>query len=325
MSSPSIIKYPYDATGLSPFNRVVGEIISLPRGTRDRAYGLQGGPFFGGSVVVTTVPGNVVLTRGVDYEILYQYQEATKKVGQPINAVIYVFNVAITGQISVDYQVIGGEFSSNVSAIQALIETLQIDNRTIVWDDILNKPITFPPAPHLHHVGDLYGMEAVIDAIDRLTAAIGAGGGSVDLTDIYQRLDALDGAVASQATLLSNTIQAMTLLQQQLTLRAQELEDKQNIAIKITAAQDLLVGRDHVFMASANGRLPSVVGLPLNSQLFFTRRQINIVPTVTVFDANTTVVRYGTTSGDGFYYRTRNALKATLVEPFVWEITNDND
>lgn len=324
MSSPSLIKYPYDATGLSPFNRVVGEIISLPRGARERAYALQGGPFFGGSVVVTTVPNNVVLERGVHYEILYQYQEATKKVGQPINAVIYVFDTAITGDVSVDYQVIGGEFSSNVSAIQALIETLQIDERQIVWDDILDKPVTFPPAPHLHHVGDLYGMEAVIDALDRLTAVIGTNS-STDLSDIYTRLNALDTAVAQQSALLASTIQAMTLLQQQLIDRANALEEKQNIAITIESATDLLPGRQHLFMATANGRLPNVVGLPLKTQVFFSRRQIQIRPTVTVFDPDTTTVRYGTLVGTGINYITRNDLKATLVEPFVWEITNDND
>ena len=109
MNSPNLIKYPYDPTGSSPFNRVVGEILHLPRGTRERAYGLQGGPFYANSVVVKTVPNNVTLTLGEDYELLYLYQEATKATGQPIKTVVYVFNEEITGQVSVDYQVVGGE------------------------------------------------------------------------------------------------------------------------------------------------------------------------------------------------------------------------
>lgn len=171
MSTPIVIKYPYDPTGLAVTNLVSQELHVIPV-TRNRAFALNAGPFYAKSVVVTSMPNNVPLTRGVDYEILYLYQEATRITGQEVCAVIYVTNPAISGQLLVDYQVVGGEFSSNVSAIQQLIQSLLIDNRSVVWDDIIDKPVTFPPAPHLHDVGDLYGMEALVDAINDLKNAI---------------------------------------------------------------------------------------------------------------------------------------------------------
>lgn len=339
MSSPNIIKYPYDPTGLSEYNRVVGEILHLPRGSRERAYGLQAGPFYADSVIVKTVPGNVTLTRGVDYDLLYLYQQATKATGQPVMAVIYVFNEDILGQVSVDYQVVGGDFSSNVTAIQALIETLSIDERAITWDNVLDKPVTFPPAPHLHHVGDLYGMEAFIEALDRLTAAMLANDGDVDLTDIYARLDALDVATAQNADNINqvtiatnqnaaNISQVANALQQLTTsinLKVAEIEAAMRTEVVLRTAGDLLPGRHHLFMAAVQGRLPTTVGLALDTVIHLSRRQIDIVPTVVVFDANTTTVRYGIKVGTGFNYKTRNALKVTLVEANVWEVSNDDD
>lgn len=174
MSTPIVIKYPYDPTGLAPTNLVSQELHVIPV-TRNRAFALQAGPFYANSVVLTTLPANTLLVRGVDYEILYLYQEATRITGQEVCAVVYVTNPSVSGQLSATYQVVGGEFSSNVSAIQQLIQSLLIDNRAIVWDDILDKPVTFPPAPHLHDVGDLYGMEALIDAINDLKNAVMLG------------------------------------------------------------------------------------------------------------------------------------------------------
>lgn len=325
MTSPTIIKYPYDPTGLSEYNRVVGEILHLPRGSRERAYGLQAGPFYANSVIVKTVPGNVTLTRGVDYDLLYLYQQATKATGQPVMAVIYVFNEAIIGQVSVDYQVVGGEFSSNVSAIQTLIETLAIDERVIVWDNILDKPVTFPAAPHLHHVGDLYGMEALIEALDRLTAVMSANGGSTDLSDIYQRLNALDASVATNTTAINQVATALSQLTTSINTKVAEIELSLSTEIVINAAADLIKGRSHLFMGSYQGRLPNSVGLPLGTVVYLSRRQTNIIPSVVTFDPNTQSVRYGDLVGHGFYYKTGNALKATLVEQNLWEVSNDDD
>lgn len=325
MTSPTIIKYPYDPTGLSEYNRVVGEILHLPRGSRERAYGLQAGPFYANSVIVKTVPGNITLQRGVDYDLLYLYQQASKATGQPVMAAIYVFNEDVIGQVSVDYQVVGGEFSSNVTAIQTLIETLQIDERAITWDNILDKPVTFPAAPHLHHVGDLYGMEAFIEALDRLTAAMLANGGSTDLSDVYQRLNALDANVAQNTASIAQVAIALQQLTTSINAKVTEIESSLKTEIVLRTAGDLVAGRHHLFMAGVQGRLPTTVGLALDTVIHLSRRQIDIVPTVVVFDANTTTLRYGTKTGTGFNYKTRNALKATLVEANVWEVSNDDD
>lgn len=171
MSTPQVIKYPYDPTGKAQTNLVVGELHVIPV-TRNRAFALQAGPFFANSVELISLPSNRRLVRGIDFEILYLYQEATRVTGQEICAVVYVTNPAISGELSALYQVVGGEFSSNVSAIQQLLQSLAIDNRTIVFDDLIDLPVTFPPAPHLHDVGDLYGMEALVDSINDLKNAV---------------------------------------------------------------------------------------------------------------------------------------------------------
>lgn len=188
MPTPVIIKYPYDPTGEAETNFVAGELHSIPR-SASRAFALYNGPFFANSVRIQHLASGDFLEKGTDFETLYLYELATKKVNQPITAVIYVTNPAYHGQLSVDYQVVGGEFANNMSAIQQLIQSLEIDNRAIVWGDILDKPVRFPAAPHLHHVGDLYGMEALIDVLTEMKEIM-QGGNELVLQNMVDQINA---------------------------------------------------------------------------------------------------------------------------------------
>jgi hypothetical protein len=317
MATPSIIKYPLDVTGLSPTNRIVGEELVVPQGPRTRAFALQAGPFFANSVVITYAATGVPLVKGEDYDILYLNQDATVKVGQPIMSVVWVHNQDVFGQLLANYQVLGGDFSSNASAIAMLIETLQIDDRAVEWDNILYKPVYYPPAPHLHHVRDWYGFDDIIEALDRISAALGSSGGDVDLSDIYLRLDQIDvdmQATDAMAAQLSQSLQTGLIAIQQILTQL-------NTANVLTVAGDLLVGRTNLFMAAVVGRLPDTTGKVIGTQVFLKRRQIDILPDVEVFDRNTEQLRFRANVGPDFTYATKRALTAVLVEPKVWEIT----
>lgn len=198
--TPLLIKYPFDPTGDAPTNRITGEIHTLPR-SRNRSFALNAGPFYADSVILRTIPGNQILERNVHYRTLYLYEYYTRKTGMPVTAVIHVFDETIQGTVVAEYQVVGGEASSNTTAIQQLIQSLEIDNRGIVFDDIIDLPVTWPPAPHLHHVGDWYGMEALIDAIQDLTVMMD-GTRSAAFDQIVAQLNVINQhVIANQATI----------------------------------------------------------------------------------------------------------------------------
>lgn len=217
-----IIKYPLDLTGTATTNLTLDERVVLPR-TKSRAFSPRNGPFFANaSFVLRSLPSGDILEQGEDYVFVYLYETATVKAGQSICGVVHVTNPNYDGEFSYDYQVIGGEFSSNVEAIKQAIDTLELDGRAVHWDDVLDKPVLFPAAPHMHHVNDLYGMEAVIAAIEAQTVAILEGDALMKsqildrLSRIEGRVTALEQASTSQSLSLGSLTDRVALLEEKL-------------------------------------------------------------------------------------------------------------
>lgn len=171
MPTPVIIKYPLDLTGVRPENRVHNEQHTIPR-ERSRGFAPNYGAFYTKSLVVRHVDTGYTLIPTIDYIALHLYEKASKASGQEVCAGILIVNEHLNGTFAVDYQVIGGEFSCNSDAIEELIAALELDNRPVHWGDLLGKPEEFPPSPHLHDIDDLYGFEFVIEALERIRAAI---------------------------------------------------------------------------------------------------------------------------------------------------------
>lgn len=210
MSTPSIIKYPYDPTGIAVTNLVLDEMHEVPNSV-NRAFALYGGPFYSDSVELRSLPNNTLLTKGVDYEALYLYQEATIATGKEVTAVIYITNPAISGTLSAKYQVVGGEYSSNVSAILQLLSGMGTDGRLVEWNDISGVPETFPPSPHLHSVGDLYGMEAIVDAVNTLKDTV-LDGNAAALTILSAQVGTQAGQISALLTANQQQAELIALL-----------------------------------------------------------------------------------------------------------------
>lgn len=166
-----IIKYPLDLSGTNPTNLVTQEFHSIGP-DYGRAIALDHGPFFTESLVVIERVSGRVLDPHDDYMVLQPYQEATRRTGQPVAAVIYVHNKQVADELYIDYQVVGGEFSWSIYAIKQLIEDLELDNRPVYWGDIIGRPLTFPPTPHLHPLSDTYGWEFIGYQLEEISRAI---------------------------------------------------------------------------------------------------------------------------------------------------------
>ena len=164
------IKYPVDKTGLNLNNKVIDE-IHITSDSSKRCFVPHYGPFYVESIRIETVDGIELIPKD-DFLILQPYQEASVEIGKDIACIIYVHNRAITKDIKVTYQVVGGEWSWSVYAIQDLLDSILIDDRAVKWMSILGKPLKFDPLPHPHDIGDTYGWEYLAIQIENLTRAI---------------------------------------------------------------------------------------------------------------------------------------------------------
>jgi len=160
------IIYPYDPTGEASTNKVTS-VVTLPR-VRNRAFAPEGGPFYKDSVVLVDLDTGNEIPK-TSYDCLFLYSEATELTAKTVNAIINVHDKDYHGTIEVTTQVVGHPYGSNVSAIQRMLAVLEIDNRTIKFDDLIDVPVTMPPSPHLTWVGDLYGAESIVNALEQIS------------------------------------------------------------------------------------------------------------------------------------------------------------
>lgn len=166
-----IVRYPLDPTGTNPDNRVHGEVHNL-NARQIRAVVPQFGPFYAESMIVTDDTTNVLLVRGEDYQIVELLQEATVKFGKEISCLVLITNQAVSSVVRISYQVLGGLYQNDASAIINMYETYMMDNRTVDWLNVMNKPLQYPPALHNHLLQDLWGFEPVVVALERIRNAI---------------------------------------------------------------------------------------------------------------------------------------------------------
>lgn len=209
--TPLIIKYPLDLTGQNPNNLVIGEPHEMVR-RKVRAVATNYGPFFTESLKVydaatgrKLIPG--LASEGGQYVAAELYQDASTRAGQEICAIIVITDESVGDTVLLDYQVVGGEFSSSVSAIAAMIEALDLDERPVKWGDVLGKPSAFTPAKHLHDIGDIYGFEYIVEALERVRMAI-LMGDVASHDEIYRYIDRyfseLDGKISTVANDLAS-------------------------------------------------------------------------------------------------------------------------
>lgn len=204
--SSIIIKYPEDPTGLNPNNLVINEPHDLGSG-RNRAFVPTYGSYFTETMIVTEATTGRVLTKGTHYIAAQLQQDASMAMDKEICAVVVITDPTVQDQLLFTYQVVGGVFSTSVSALQKMIEDLDLDERAVEWGMIIGKPTAFPPAPHLHDIGDIYGFEYLVEALDALRNAILIGDEAAH-DELRQYIRYEDGLLRDSITALDGRFQA---------------------------------------------------------------------------------------------------------------------
>ena len=209
---PLLFKYPLDLTGKSSTNLVIDEPRQIDGAVRG-IFVPHGGPFYVDSVKILNAANGQPLQPKTDFMVLQPYQEASVKSGLDVAGVIYVKNATVTN-VLITYQVVGGEFSWTTYALEDMLKNFDLDTRPVAWGDVIGKPNAFPPTPHLHDLGDTYGWEYIVAALEGIYRAILTGDEAAHeelkklfdgkLTDMKTYVDLRDSLIGSS---LDNHIQ----------------------------------------------------------------------------------------------------------------------
>lgn len=164
-------KYPLDLTGTSPENLLLGEPHTLHPGL-NRAAVPRYGAFYTESLVVRDGISGALLVPNDQYIPIMYYAEPSERSGKEICTAVIVTDGSVSDEVTLDYQVVGGDYANITQVIIDLIDNLNLDDREVIWGDLLGRPDAFPPSPHLHDLGDIYGFEYVVQQLDQIRQAI---------------------------------------------------------------------------------------------------------------------------------------------------------
>lgn len=167
--------YEFDPSGGLAANRVPPEshIINPGSGADYDVIIPTFAPFFRKGLVVKHLSSGQTLTEGVHFDLGYKFAAASLEAQVQIFGCIVMLDRTLSGSITVEYQTLGGEWTLDAQEILNILANVKNDPRQVKWDDVIDKPIVFPPVDHLHHSDDLVGMDEVVDAIEAIRTTIG--------------------------------------------------------------------------------------------------------------------------------------------------------
>lgn len=169
-----VYRYPLDPTGTNPDNLVVREPHQLNKKTDPtfvRVACPLYGPFFAESVIILDASNGRQLVKDIDYKTTDLLQDPTLSFGKEISQFIVITNGEVSDEIEISYQVLGGNYQNNATAVQHVFETFLNDDRTVDWSNVGNKPATYPPSLHLHLLQDIINFGPLVVAINSLRDA----------------------------------------------------------------------------------------------------------------------------------------------------------
>ena len=159
-------QYNFDPTGSDPLNLIEGETHPLDTSTF-RVLTPLGGLMYTKTAILVRSDNGDALVKNVDFKYLDLNQRITIKTGRETAGAIHIINNAITGNIILTYQVVGGSQDKyRFDTLDMLTSVEEFLATKIPWDQVVGKPLGFTPDPHIHTViEDLAGLNEVRDTI----------------------------------------------------------------------------------------------------------------------------------------------------------------
>lgn len=159
-------RYPLDLTGNHPDNRVMAEVHSIT--PQERIFNVMAGAFYTESVQITYLGER--LTTHKDFRFHRVVEDAIRQSGKDVAMLIEITDKAISGDIEVRYQAVGGEFQNIHESLVEMLENYKHDARGTFYKDIIEKPRFFEPVRHLTSIYDIYGLNPIAGPLNELVS-----------------------------------------------------------------------------------------------------------------------------------------------------------
>lgn len=169
--APIVTTYQLDPTGNNPNNLIINELHTLGVG-KVRAIATHYGGYFKESVTIKEVTTQRILIQGQDYYCGEPYKTPSYKYGKEIYSIIVITDEDVVGDIVINYQALGGAWSSSQAAIIQMFDRVSERNRPELWGKLIN---------------DIQSMSIPLPAT-RITEAFGFEYTVVELQKIYQAI-----------------------------------------------------------------------------------------------------------------------------------------
>ena len=159
-------RYPLDLTGNHPDNRVMAEVHSIT--PQERIFNVMAGAFYTESVQITYLGEQLKVHE--DFRFHRVVEDAIRQSGKDVAMLIEIIDKAVTGDIEVRYQAVGGEFQNIHESLVDMLENYKHDARGTFYNDIIEKPRFFEPVRHLTSIYDIYGLNPITDPLNELVS-----------------------------------------------------------------------------------------------------------------------------------------------------------
>lgn len=159
-------RYPLDLTGNHPDNRVMAEVHSIT--PQERIFNVMAGAFYTESVQITYLGEQLKVHE--DFRFHRVVEDAIRQSGKDVAMLIEITDKAISGDIEVRYQAVGGEFQNIHESLVDMLENYKHDARGTFYKDIIEKPRFFEPVRHLTSIYDIYGLNPIAGPLNELVS-----------------------------------------------------------------------------------------------------------------------------------------------------------
>lgn len=167
MATVQLKKYPVDTTGKSPDNLVANERHEVD--PLNRAIVPREGFFYGESMVVRNNDTQLIL--GEDYRLDDINDQLTKETGKAIFSAIILLKESIMGYVTLTYQCYGRGDEYTPDYLAQLVKEATVD-KVVKFNDIINRPSAYNPAPHRHPIGQVIYWNSAVNELRNLTQVI---------------------------------------------------------------------------------------------------------------------------------------------------------
>ena len=166
MNFPIVQQYKFDIDGSNPDNKVTNEPITTPAGIRSRIIVPVNAPFFVDSLELTHVNGQP-LVEGIDYRVFRMMGKLSEFCAREVACLVELLKPELT-DVLVSYHVVGETSLFDRGLLQLVLAAMN-DERPVWWENVLNKPVAFPPPQHGHSLlYEIVAFQDMISMVDEL-------------------------------------------------------------------------------------------------------------------------------------------------------------